>query len=141
MNKKNIEHLEIGVFMSFLFVIIIFAIFKDIVHNVYVTQAILALFLFLFGAIHLQKFVIYRNEKFAKRYRFLWIIFELASLLIMPQSLLLLCGVVYQKTFILEVLCLAGDFIIDIIMEKNEASNWASFLSIIKCFIKLFQKF
>ena len=144
MDKKTVQKLEIGFYLAFFVIIIICATFREITYNTIITKALLVQFLFLFGVIHLKKFNAYKYENFAKQYRFLWVLFELASFLIIPQSLLLLFGLLFKQTFILEVFCLVGDFIIDMIIENpkdNEASDWASFLFILQYFSKLFQWF
>jgi len=129
MNKKSTEKLENLALLLSLIVIIIFATFKDVANNEIIVKMFFTAVLAVFGATHLQKFVIHRNDKFAIQYRDLWIVFEAASFFIIPQSILLLFGVVYKPSCILEVICFAGDIIgmINPTKEKNEASNWASF--------------
>lgn len=144
MDKRKFEKLENEFYIAFLAIIIIIVLFKEQIYNEIVDHILSVIFLFLFGLIHLKKFRIYRNEKFAKKNRWLWKLFRLSSLIIILQSLLVLFEVLPIKSIIwVATICLFGDIVIDILIDKpqkNETSDWVSFSSI-NYFYNILSKF
>lgn len=127
MDKKRFEKLEILFYIAYLAIIIIVVLLKEQIYDEIFQYVLYVTFLFLFGVIHLKKFKVYRNEKFAKKNRWLWKIFNLASLIIILQSVLILFGVLPPKSITLAAsICLFGDFVTDILIDRlqeNEVSD------------------
>ena len=126
MNNKRFEKLEFGFYGAVILIVIVIVSLRDAIYDEFIYCVLLAVFLTLFGIIHLLKFHVYKNAIFAKKHRLLLIIINLAAITVIFQTLLLFLELIQLKDLTIpSSICLIGDILIDIVMEseKNETSN------------------